>query len=120
MEKLDTTESSKLPDEKAKDPDQVVADSMSRLFSGLSSACANPLTATGAKPITGRFRIEGRVTRESGEPVAGISLGLAGVESRTDADGRFVISVEKVTLLGRGFECNGLILEIDLGEVFKG
>jgi hypothetical protein len=28
-------------------------------------------------------------------PVEGLTLGLAGTEARTDADGRFVIAVEK-------------------------
>jgi hypothetical protein len=68
-----------------------------RLAESLLGACArvgntNPLQRT---PLTGRFHIEGRVTRESGEPVTGISLGRAGQEAVTDEQGRFEITVEK-------------------------
>jgi|HubBroStandDraft_6_1064221.scaffolds.fasta_scaffold602966_2 hypothetical protein len=81
-----------MPDQK--NPDQLVADSMTQLFSSLGSATANPLTTTVTRPIKRGYRIEGRVLWEdTNEPVAGLTLGLAGVESRTDADGRFEITV---------------------------
>jgi hypothetical protein len=94
MKKLDTTETRKMPDEK--NPDQLVADSMSKLFGGLGAAVANPLAvAAGAKPLSGRFRIEGRVTRENGEPVANISIGMMGTETTTDQEGKFELVIEK-------------------------
>jgi hypothetical protein len=84
-----------MPDEKitAKQADQ----NATSLAESLLGACAqvgntNPLH----RPITGKFRVEGRVTREDGTGVSGITLGLFGAESsRTDADGRFVLTVEK-------------------------
>ena len=85
-----------MPDEKkTQDPDALVANSMSKLFGSMGSATANPLTAGTAKPVVGKFRIEGRVTRQNGEPVAGISLGLGGVECRTDGEGKFELVIEK-------------------------
>jgi hypothetical protein len=79
-----------------KNPDQLVADSMSRLFGSMGAATANPMgVAAGAKPISGKFRIAGVITRENGEPVAGISLGLGGVECLTDQQGKFELVIEK-------------------------
>jgi hypothetical protein len=81
-----------------KNPDQLVADSMTSLFGSLGKAFSNPLAAATSKPmpITRAYKIEGRVTWEDdGTPVVGVSLGLAGVESRTDEQGRFEITVEK-------------------------
>jgi hypothetical protein len=68
---------------------------MSRLFGSMGSATANPLTATGKKPITGKFRIEGRVLRENGEPVANISIGMMGTECTTNKRGEFQLLIEK-------------------------
>jgi hypothetical protein len=83
-----------MPDEK--NPDQLVANSMSKLFGGLGAAVANPLTAAiGAKPLTGKFRIEGRVLRENGEAVANISIGMMGTETTTDQEGKFTLLAEK-------------------------
>jgi hypothetical protein len=84
-----------MEDEKVKDPDQVVADSMTRLFGGLGAAVANTLAATNSKAFVGRFRVEGRVLREDGSPVVGITLGLAGKEAITDDQGRFEMLIEK-------------------------
>jgi hypothetical protein len=43
----------------------------------------------------GAYRIEGRVIwADDGTPVVGVSLGLGGIESRTDAQGRFVMAVK--------------------------
>ena len=83
-----------MPNEK--NPDQLVADSMSKLFGGLGPATANPMgVAASAKPLNGKFRIAGVITRENGEPVAGISLGLGGVECVTDEQGQFTLEIEK-------------------------
>jgi hypothetical protein len=83
-----------MPDQK--NPDQLVADSMRSLFGSMGPAVANPVAARmGAKPLTGKFRIEGRVTRENGEAVPGISLGLLGQEAVTDSEGRFKLLIEK-------------------------
>jgi hypothetical protein len=83
-----------------KNPDQLVADSMTQLFGGLGRASRSPLAAATATtkpmPITRTYRIEGCVVWEdTSEPVTGLTLGLGGVESRTDEQGRFVIIVEK-------------------------
>jgi hypothetical protein len=84
-----------MPDEK--NPDQLVADSMSKLFGSMGPATTNPMgVATAAKPITGKFRIEGRVVWEdSGLPVVGISLGLGGIETVTNERGEFTLKIEK-------------------------
>jgi hypothetical protein len=92
-EKLNSTESTKMPEER--NPDQLVADSMSKLFGSMGAAVANPMAATGAKAISGKFRITGVITREDGSPVANVSVGMMGVEVRTDEQGRFVMVVEK-------------------------
>jgi hypothetical protein len=85
-----------MPDEK--NPDQLVADSMTGLFGSLGRTFRNPLavaTAT-SKPITRSYRVEGLVLWEdTNEPVTGLTLGLGGVESRTDDQGKFTIVVEK-------------------------
>ena len=81
-----------------KNPDQLVAASMSRLFGGLGPATANPMgVAASAKLITGKFRIEGKVTwADDNTPVVGVSLGFgSGIECVTDAEGRFNLLVEK-------------------------
>lgn len=79
-----------------KNLDQLVADSMTSLFGSMGPAVANPVAATlGAKPISGKFRIEGRITREDGTPMVNISLGLMGTEVRTDDQGKFTLKVEK-------------------------
>lgn len=51
----------------------------------------NPLQ----RSLSGKFRIVGIVTRENGETVSGISLGLLGQECRTDQEGRFELLIEK-------------------------
>jgi hypothetical protein len=81
-----------------KNPDQLVADSMTSLFGSLGVAFRNPLAAAIAKPmrITRSYRIEGRVLWEdTNEPVTGLTLGLGGVETKTDNGGRFTLVVEK-------------------------
>jgi hypothetical protein len=85
-----------MSNEKTKNPDQVVQDSMSKLFGSMGPATANPMgVAAAAKPLSGRFRIAGVIKRENGEPVAGISLGLGGVETVTDQQGQFELVIEK-------------------------
>jgi hypothetical protein len=65
------------------------------LFGSMGRATANPLAAVRV-PITRAYRIVGQVVWEdTGEPVKGITLGLGGIESRTDDQGRFTIAVEK-------------------------
>jgi len=83
-----------MPEEK--NPDQVVASSMSRLFGGLGAAVANPMAAAiGAKPITGKFRIAGVITREDGSLAASVSIGMLGTETTTDSEGKFELVIEK-------------------------
>jgi len=66
-----------MPDEK--NPDQLVADSMTSLFGSLGRVFGNPLAAATAKPITRAYRIEGRVLwDDDGSPVAGLTLVWAG------------------------------------------
>ena len=64
--------------EQMKNPDQLVADSMTSLFGSLGMAFRNPLAATTAKPTRREaYRIEGKVTwADDGTPVVGVSLGL--------------------------------------------
>lgn len=79
-----------------KNPDQLVADSMTQLFSGLGSATVNPLATRVIRPITKTYRITGVVCWEdTGEPAVGMSIGLGGQEAVTNERGEFVLTVTK-------------------------
>ena len=53
----------------------------------------NPLQKSAL--VAGKYKIEGIVTQESGEPMAGVSIGLAGQEAVTDDAGKFELVIEK-------------------------
>lgn len=86
-----------MPEEKKiQDADELVRSGVAKLFGSMGPATANPVgTALGAKPVTGKFRIEGRVLREDDSPMANISIGMMGTEVLTDAEGKFTLTVEK-------------------------
>jgi hypothetical protein len=80
-----------MPDEK-KRPDQKAE----VLAISLLGTCSQVgITNSLQRSLTGKFRVVGIVTRENGEPVSGISLGLMGQECRTDAEGKFELLIEK-------------------------
>jgi hypothetical protein len=79
-----------------KKTEQEIAENAESLATSLLGACGqvgttNPLR----KSLSGKFRIVGIVTRENGETVSGISIGLMGAECRTDQEGRFELLIEK-------------------------
>jgi hypothetical protein len=43
----------------------------------------------------GKYRITGTITRENGEAIVNVSIGMMGVESRTDHEGKFTLIVGK-------------------------
>ena len=82
-----------MDEKKNQSPDEIVARSMADLIRSTGSVMRNPL---GMGRKTGRYVIRGIVTWEDdNSPVEGLTLGLGGTEARTDADGQFVIIVEK-------------------------
>jgi hypothetical protein len=73
--------------------DQKATDLAASLFGGLSPAIVNPLKS--AKPLTGKFKIIGVVLKENDQPAASISIGMMGMETTTDAEGKFELVIEK-------------------------